>query len=143
MADRRSAYRARHGTKEHELDVVLCLLAPRPEGYEYDSTQSGDPELELIRITPTPRVVSKPLRTITEGQNGAVSITVDRYEVSDVSRLNYTKELLKSPLYFLVVPRGAEVDPTKVPLDETVKYQLKEEVAMFEATWKFMLEEMK
>jgi hypothetical protein len=98
-ADRAASYKQRKGLQEHEL-VLFAAFAP--EGY--DGASSVEPNVEIVRIEPTPRIINKALDTAAEREGGGFEIArLQQYEVSEVSR-KYLDDNL-TPLYWMVLTR--------------------------------------
>lgn len=137
-------YKAHEHHQERELDLIMCLPRPTVDNDDFDGSGGGVPTLDLIRCEPTPRVVAKDLTAIAPTDSGkAVSAIVKRYEVCEVSRLRYTETMLRSALYFLIIPRGVDINPALIPGDTYVKWTMKGTLALEEEQWKFMIEQIK
>jgi hypothetical protein len=137
IKDRARRFKGEQGLDEHELDVILCFDPPG-----HDRSARVDPELSFIRIAPTPRVISKNTKAIdVDDTKGAIALVAHTYEVCEVSRLENKEEEIRSALYFLVVPRGEEVQPDAVP--RMTRYKIIGEIALEETQWKFTLQEIK
>jgi hypothetical protein len=139
MRDRATRWKATQRIDEHEQDVYIVTT-----NSDFDSTMGFDPEVTLLKIAPRPRVVSKPIRAITDGQSqGTQVVSVHLYEVTDISRVNITEQQLRDANCFLVMKLGAAPDPALVPKGEYARYKISGKVESTEKYWKVMLEENK
>jgi hypothetical protein len=139
MRDRVTGWKGTQRIDEHEQDVYIVTTAS-----DFDPTMGFDPEVALLKISPRPRVVSKPLRAVTDDQGkGAQAVSVHLYEVTDISRINVTEQQLRDANCFLVMKLGATPDPALVPKGEYVRYKISGKVESTEKFWKVMLEENK
>ena len=146
--DDATRYKATNLHQEHEKDVIACYATlndnDSDDDSDYDSTQSAKPNLNLIRLMPTPKVEDKPLKGLDINEHGGSSIVVHQYRVSDISRQRYTDSLLKDALYFIVVPKGQAVNAASIPDDRSLtKYEIKGEVMMEEENWCITLEQIR
>lgn len=136
--DRVSRYRARHEGKEHERDVWLVFM---PADVNSMSAERALPAA-LIKIDPRPRVIEKPMDVAIPDDSKvakAVSASLERLEVSRVSR-SFTQEQL-SPDFFIVaiVQPPVEVTPETVRAGMFPRYVREGPIALKESEYSFKL----